>query len=258
VFPVVAARLLLGSAAITLAWCGAMSGIPGMDMPGGWTMSMAWMRMPGQSWTAAAASFLGMWSVMMVAMMLPAFMPMLWRYRLAVVRSARPDSLATRLALGYFAVWILAGALVFAPGVALAQAAMRLPALARAIPLAGGAAILIAGLLQLSRWKARQLECCRTPVMRDCLAAQDAHAAWRHGLRMGLRCCYCCLPMTTVLFVAGVMDLRAMALVTAAVTAERVAPRGHRMARFIGIALVAAGSIYLASNASGWVSWNSP
>jgi predicted metal-binding membrane protein len=47
---------------------------------GGWTMSMAWMRMPGQTWPAATASFLGMWVVMMVAMMLPALVPMLQRY----------------------------------------------------------------------------------------------------------------------------------------------------------------------------------
>ena len=40
-------------------------------MPGGWTMSMTWMRMPGQTWPGVAASFLGMWVVMMVAMMLP-------------------------------------------------------------------------------------------------------------------------------------------------------------------------------------------
>ena len=36
------------------------------SMPGGWTMAMAWMRMPGQTWPGAAASFLGMWVVMMV------------------------------------------------------------------------------------------------------------------------------------------------------------------------------------------------
>ena len=44
-------------------------------MPGGWTMSMVWMRMPGQTWPGAAASFLGMWVVMMVAMMLPSLAP---------------------------------------------------------------------------------------------------------------------------------------------------------------------------------------
>ena len=40
---------------------------------------MAWMRMPGQMWPSAAASFLGMWVVMMVAMMLPSLGPMLHR-----------------------------------------------------------------------------------------------------------------------------------------------------------------------------------
>jgi predicted metal-binding membrane protein len=36
---------------------------------------------PGQTWPGAAASFLGMWVVMMVAMMLPSLVPMLRRYR---------------------------------------------------------------------------------------------------------------------------------------------------------------------------------
>ena len=39
--------------------------------------------MPGQTWPGAAASFLGMWVVMTVAMMLPSLVPMLWRYRQA-------------------------------------------------------------------------------------------------------------------------------------------------------------------------------
>ena len=83
-----------------------MAPMGGMAMPGGWTMSMAWMRMPGQTWPGAAASFLGMWIVMMVAMMLPSLVPMVWRYRAAVGRAG-----ATRLAgptalvgAGYFFV----------------------------------------------------------------------------------------------------------------------------------------------------------
>ena len=66
-----------------------MSAMGGMPMPGGWTMSMTWMRMPGQTWPGAAASFLGMWIVMMVAMMLPALVPMLRRYREAVDQTGR-------------------------------------------------------------------------------------------------------------------------------------------------------------------------
>ena len=67
----VSALLFAGSATLTIAWCTSMSAMGGMLMPGGWTMSMAWMRMPGQTWLGAAASFIGMWVVMMVAMMLP-------------------------------------------------------------------------------------------------------------------------------------------------------------------------------------------
>jgi hypothetical protein len=46
-------------AAVTIAWCASMAAMSGMPMPGGWTMSMAWMRLPGRTWFAAAASFLG-------------------------------------------------------------------------------------------------------------------------------------------------------------------------------------------------------
>src|SRR4029434_5949041 len=73
----VSALLFAASAAVTIVWCGSMSSMGGMPMSGGWTMSMAWMRMPGQTWSGAAASFLGMWIVMMVAMMLPSLVPML-------------------------------------------------------------------------------------------------------------------------------------------------------------------------------------
>src|SRR5205814_9242511 len=80
------ALLFAASASVTIVWCASMSTMGGMPMPGGWTMSMAWMRMPGQTWLGAASSFLAMWVVMMVAMMLPSLVPMLWRYRRAVVR----------------------------------------------------------------------------------------------------------------------------------------------------------------------------
>jgi len=83
----VSALLFAASAAVTIVWCASMSAMGEMPMPGGWTMSMAWMRMPGQTWPGAAASFLGMWVVMMVAMMLPSLIPMLWRYRQAVGRT---------------------------------------------------------------------------------------------------------------------------------------------------------------------------
>src|SRR6185437_8726388 len=76
----ISALLFAGSAAVTIAWCGSMSAMGGMPMPGGWTMSMTWMSMSGQTWLGAMVSFVGMWIVMMVAMMLPSLVPMLSSY----------------------------------------------------------------------------------------------------------------------------------------------------------------------------------
>jgi predicted metal-binding membrane protein len=119
----VSALLYAASAAITITWCATMSAMGAMPMPGGWTMSMAWMRMPGQTWPSAAASFISMWIVMMTAMMLPSLVPMLWRYRLAVGRTGE-TRLGRQTALvgaGYFFVWIVFGMAVFPLGSAAAE-----------------------------------------------------------------------------------------------------------------------------------------
>ena len=86
-FYAVSVVLFAASTGVTIIGCASMSAMGGMPMPGGWTMSMMWMRMPGQTWLGAGAAFLGMWVVMMVAMMLPSLVPMLWRYRQAVGRT---------------------------------------------------------------------------------------------------------------------------------------------------------------------------
>ncbi len=241
-FFVVAALLFLGSAAITMSWCASMSAMP----------CMPWMRMPGQTWPGVAAEFLGMWTVMMIAMMLPALLPLLWRFRQAVSRPGiNPDSLTTVVALGYFAVWTLSGAVAFPLGVALAAAEMQSPALAHAVPVVSGLIVVMAGALQLTRWKAQRLECCAGSGVRRLMVPVNASTAWRHGSRLGIDCFVCCLPLTAVLFVTGVMDLRAMALVTAAITAERLAPGGKYLARLTGLALLAGWSIYLSALAGG-------
>jgi predicted metal-binding membrane protein len=243
----VSALLFAVSVVITIVWCGSMSAMAGMLMPGGWTMSMVWMRMPGQTWPGAAALFFGMWVVMMVAMMLPSLVAMLWRYRQAVGSGSqtRVGGLTVLVGLGYFFVWSVVGIAAFLLGVAVAGAEMRQPALARAAPIAGGAAVLLAGALQFSAWKARHLACCREPGHSLTLRA-DAGTAWRHGVRLGLHCTQCCAGLIAILLVVGVMDLRVMAVVAAAITAERLAPAGERVARAIGAVVVGAGLILLA------------
>src|SRR5258708_11473102 len=122
----VSALLFTVSATVTIVWCASMSAMGGMPMPGGWTMSMSWMRMPRQTWTGAAASFLAMWMVMMVAMMLPSVVPMLCRYRRAVDEAAgkRLARLTTLVGIGYFVVWAVFGMAAFPLGVALAAIEM--------------------------------------------------------------------------------------------------------------------------------------
>ena len=244
----VSAALFAASAAGTIAWCASMSAMDGMPMPGGWTMSMAWMRMPGQTWPGAAASFLGMWVVMTVAMMLPSLVPMLGRYRQAAGRAGetRLGRLTALVGLGYFVVWAVLGMAVFPLGVALAALEMQQPALASAVPLAVGVVVLIAGALQLTAWKARRLACCREGPGRSRPLPADAGTAWRHGLRLGLHCSYCCANLMAILLVIGVMDLRAMAVVTAAITVERLAPAGERVARAIGVLVVGTGYFLIA------------
>jgi len=243
----VSVLLFAASAVVTTVWGVSMSAMGEMPMPGGWTMSMAWMLMPGQTWTGAAAAFVGMWVVMMVAMMLPSLVPMLWRYREAVSRTGTPclGRLTALVGVGYFFVWTVFGMVAFPVGAALAAIAMEQPALARAVPIAVGVVVLIAGSLQFTAWKARQLACCREAPGRGRTRSADAGAAWRYGLRLGLHCIRCCAGPTAVLLFVGVMDLRAMALATAAITIERLAPAGERVARAIGAVAVAAGLLLI-------------
>jgi predicted metal-binding membrane protein len=244
----VSALLFAASAAVTVGWCASMSAMGGMPMPGGWTMSTAWMRMPGQTWLGAAASFLGMWVVMMVAMMLPSLVAMLWRYREAVGRTRETPlgRLTALVGVAYFFVWTVFGMAAFPLGIALATIEMQQPALARAVPFAAGVVVLIAGALQLTAWKARHLACCRETPGHGRIVPADAGTAWRHGVRLGLHCSQCCAGLIAILLVLGVMDLRAMAVVAAAITVERLAPAGERVARAVGAVVIGAGLVLIA------------
>jgi predicted metal-binding membrane protein len=222
-----------------------------MEMPGNWTMSMAWMRMAGQTWVDAAASFLGMWSTMMVAMMMPSVVPTLLRYQQFLagvpggIKGAGPGWLSGVSGLAYFLVWTLSGVLVYPLGVALCSLAMGVPALARTIPSLVGLSLIVAGAVQCSAWKARQLARCRTTPGIACDRRATARDAWAFGWRLGLRCCRCCAPQTAVLLAIGLMDLTTMGLVTVAVSLERLSRRGARLAQGIGAVEMVAGSILL-------------
>ena len=225
--------------------CTSLSSMGEMAMPGGWSMSMMWMRMPGQSWPGAAASFLGMWLVMMAGMMLPSLTPVLWRYTRSVAPTgvARSAWLTTLVTAGYFFVWSVLGLVIFVAGAGFAALAMQSAGLARAAPALASLAVMSGGVLQLTRWKAHRLARCREMPSRGCQTPVDSSSAWRYGLRFGLQCSYCCAGFTAILLAIGVMDLRAMAIVTIAISLERLLPVGDRVARATGVVVVAVGLI---------------
>jgi predicted metal-binding membrane protein len=215
-----------------------------MLMPDGCTMSM--MASPGPTWPGIAA-FLGMWIAMMVPMMLPSLIPMLLRYRHAVsgARGMRLTLLTALVGVAYFLVWTACGAAAYVAGVAVAG--MEMPHL----PLAAAVIVLVAGVVQFTGWKARHLECCREAPGPGRQLPADARTAWRHGLSLGLHCCYSCADLMAILLAIGAMDVRGMVVVTAAITLERLAPAGQRAAHAIGAVAIASG-LFLIARATGF------
>ena len=174
---------------------------------------------------------------MMVAMMLPSIAPRLWRYYRDVraMRLARAASRTTLFAIGYASVWSAIALLLLAMSTLISPLG----------PVASGLVVLGAGALQWTRWKARQLHRCQ----RACMAAlipRNAATVWLHGCRFGIECALSCAAPMAVLFVAGLMDVSMMLVITAAISAERVPPFGDRMARLTGSLALIAGLIMCA------------
>jgi len=230
--------VLRGSMVGAMRMTGAMSVASG----GGTAAASAWTPMPGQGRLAAAAVFLAMWVVMMVAMMMPSLVPTLSRYRRLASNAggARPGLQTALVGAGYFSVWAGIGVAAYLAGALWQEAGVRWAGVARSGPLAAAALLVAAGCVQLTGWKARQLGRCRAAT---CAFAPGpgAGGAWRHGLESGVACALCCAGLMAVLLVAGVMDLRVMAVVAAAITVERLVPWPAVAARAAGVLAVAAG-----------------
>src|ERR1041385_400737 len=114
---------------------------------------MPGMPLSGQTWPVAAGSFVASWMVMMVPMMLPSLVPVLWRW----TRSGHAMAL---VGVAYYLVWAAYGLLAYALSIGVTAAEVRWPALASFAPAATGVVLLLAGGLQLTAWKVRQLASC--------------------------------------------------------------------------------------------------
>ena len=215
-------------------------------------VSMAEMGMAHLGpWTPAdAALAAGMWSVMMVAMMLPSAAPMILVFVTVNLRrglDANAPYVSTGLfALGYLLVWG-----VFSVGATAAQwGSQRAAVLAEATlaltPLAGAAVLVAAGLWQLTPLKYACLARCQSPI--GFLLAewrQGRRGALVMGLRHGLYCLGCCWALMALLFVGGVMNLAWVAAIATFVLVEKTVPAGRVVGWLSGGALIAGGVVML-------------
>ena len=180
--------------------------------------------------------------------MLPSLVPMLSHYRRSV---SGPNDVGRRAlpvfaGAGYFFVWALVGAVAYPLGVILGTAEMRWSNLARFVPIATGVILLLAGCIQVTRWKARLLEQCRNAPAPGQAHPSDAWSAWRHGLHLGVQCALCCSGFMIILLVAGLMNLGLMAILTTFITLERVAPWPKGAALVAGIVAIAVAALVIA------------
>ena len=207
---------------------------------------MAWMNMPGQ-WWLPAAMFVAMWTVMMVAMMVPSLLPTLWNYRchLEKIGTGHTSALTALAGASYFLVWACVGVGAYALGTLVTAAAMRSLWLARSVPVAAGAVLLLAGCFQVTPWKARRLATCRDEAC-NLLAIPNAGRACRQGIRWGMDCSLCCFGYMAVLLVTGIMNLAAMTILATVIAVERIAPFPERTARIAGILLIVTGTFMIA------------
>jgi predicted metal-binding membrane protein len=191
--------------------------------------------------------FLGVWVVMMAAMMFPSIAPMVVMHvRIQEGRRERgqpvPLGATTLFVLGYLVTWTAAGLLgygLYELGKAISGDAF---AWDNAGPYLAGGIILAAALYQLTPLKDVCLRHCRSPFM-------FLITHWRPGrfgaLRMGFMhggwCVGCCWALMAVLFALGVMSLGWMAFIAALIATEKLLPWKALANRGIALLLLVLG-----------------
>lgn len=193
-----------------------------------WVFVIATSGEDDMEMAVSAPAFIGSWTVMMAAMMLPSVAPLALLYARGASRPAAPGILAA----GYLGVWALVGI----PAYLVDRALGMDHATATAVVL------IAAGLYELSPFKQGCLRKCRSPV--DFLV-QHWHpglgGAFRLGAEHGAYCLGCCIALMAILVVAGGMGLAWVVAIALVVAAEKLLPHGPLLGRVAGIGFVAAG-----------------
>jgi predicted metal-binding membrane protein len=192
----------------------------------GWWWTVDRMRgMDNGPWTdlGTLGWFLGVWVVMMAAMMFPSVSPTVALYsRMTNARSAVSPLL---FALGYLVTWAAAGALAFAVAFAGGRIAGDVLSWGRAGHWVGAATLIVASAYELTPLKDVCLGKCRSPLGQLLGSWRDG---WSGALRMGLTnggwCVGCCWALMASFFALGIMSVVWMALVAGLIAIEKTLP----------------------------------
>jgi predicted metal-binding membrane protein len=192
---------------------------------GWWSTGERMSGMDEGPWTGLGTLgwFLGVWAVMMAAMMLPSVAPTVALYARMTVERSR--LLSWVFAAGYLLTWTAAGAVAF--GVARAGDVLAGGVLDwdRAGRWVAAATLLVAAAYELTPLKEVCLDKCRSPLGFLLGSWRDgSRGALGMGARHGAWCLGCCWALMASLFALGVMSIAWMAFVAALIAAEKLLP----------------------------------
>ncbi len=183
-----------------------------------------------------------MWSVMMVAMMLPSATPMVLifsavnRQRSEIQSPLIPTGL---FVLGYLAVWTAFSALATLAQWGLHETALLSHTMVISSSFLGGLLLLTSGVFQWTPFRDACMARCRSPLGFLLTEWREGNrGALIMGLKQGVYCVGCCWMLMTLSFVLGVMNLLWMAILTAFMLLEKVTPWSKWVSRVSGLALV--------------------
>jgi predicted metal-binding membrane protein len=192
----------------------------------GWWSTIEQMEgMDHGPWTGLGTLgwFLGVWIVMMAAMMLPSAIPAVTMY--AGLAKDRTSLAPLFFVTGYLAVWAAAGLAAFGVAFVGGRVTDGFLAWERGGRWAAGATLLLAAAYQLTPIKDACLARCRVPIA---FLLGSWRPGRRGGFRMGLShgawCAGCCWALMAALFALGVMSIAWTALVAALVAVEKILP----------------------------------
>jgi predicted metal-binding membrane protein len=189
-----------------------------------WTAEQMW-GMDDGPWTSLGAVgwFLGVWVVMMAAMMFPSVSPTVALYaRMTAERSfVRP----LIFALGYLVTWAAAGALVFAIAFVGGRVVGDVFAWDRAGRWVAAGTLVVAAVYELTPLKDACLGKCRSPLGLLLGSWREGHAgAFGMGVRNGAWCVGCCWALMASFFALGIMSVIWMAIVAGLIAIEKALP----------------------------------